>query len=223
MHAYTAIIIEPRKHKALAFVLQNFLENLSEDWGFTIFHGQSNKEYILDIIHALPAYKHRFQKLVQLNVDNLNQSEYSELFKTKEFYDCIDTDIFLNFQTDALILKEHKDLLNLFLQYDYVGAPWNNTFVGNGGLSLRKKSKMLEILRTVPKTTSNEDIFFCTENKTVPMHRPPFELAKLFSVETVFSEISFGIHNIWRWLPINEIEYIVKKHKDVGRLIELNK
>ena len=28
---YTAIIIEPRKHKALLFVLDNFLKNLSDD------------------------------------------------------------------------------------------------------------------------------------------------------------------------------------------------
>ena len=29
---YTAIIIEPRTHKALEFVLNNFLENLNDDW-----------------------------------------------------------------------------------------------------------------------------------------------------------------------------------------------
>ena len=29
---YTAIIVEPRKHIALEFVLNNFLENLNNDW-----------------------------------------------------------------------------------------------------------------------------------------------------------------------------------------------
>lgn len=40
------------------------------------------------------------------------------------------------------------------MQYDYVGAPLPlhfelnlGTLVGNGGLSLRKKSKMLEVAR----------------------------------------------------------------------------
>ena len=44
---YTAIIVEPRKHKALSFVLQNFLKNLpEEEWSFIIFHGNKNLDYI---------------------------------------------------------------------------------------------------------------------------------------------------------------------------------
>ena len=47
---YTAVIIEPRKHKALQFVLKNFLENLDINWNIIIFHGNLNKEYIENII-----------------------------------------------------------------------------------------------------------------------------------------------------------------------------
>lgn len=32
---YTAIIVEPCKHKALEFFLNNFLENLSSEWNIT--------------------------------------------------------------------------------------------------------------------------------------------------------------------------------------------
>ena len=48
---YTAIIIEPRQHKALPFVLENFLNNLSEDWSFIIFHGKTNLEFIINIFN----------------------------------------------------------------------------------------------------------------------------------------------------------------------------
>ena len=47
---YTAIIVEPRKHKALPFVLQNFTENLNEDWNFIIYHGTENKSMVKSII-----------------------------------------------------------------------------------------------------------------------------------------------------------------------------
>ena len=32
MSKYTAIIVEPRKHKALELVLTNFLKNLNDYW-----------------------------------------------------------------------------------------------------------------------------------------------------------------------------------------------
>jgi hypothetical protein len=35
---YTAIMVEPRKHRALEFVMKNFTENLSNNWNFIIYH-----------------------------------------------------------------------------------------------------------------------------------------------------------------------------------------
>ena len=48
---YTAIIVEPREHKALPYVLENFLNNLSDDWSFIIFHGNLNLKFIINIIN----------------------------------------------------------------------------------------------------------------------------------------------------------------------------
>lgn len=63
-------------------------------------------------------------------------------------YENIPTETFLIFQTDTLINPKYKDLIYEFIDYDYVGAPWiSNGDVGNGGLSLRKKSKMIEIIK----------------------------------------------------------------------------
>ena len=65
-------------------------------------------------------------------------------------HDYIKTEMFLIFQTDTLILNKEK--IYDFMNYDYVGAPFNRNFnwrrnypltdfydVGNGGLSLRRK------------------------------------------------------------------------------------
>jgi len=185
---YTAIIVEPRKHKALSFVLTNFCENLSNDWNFIIFHGNLNIDYINDIIvDKLSNHKHRISML-NLNVDNLTIPDYNNLFiNNYEFYDNIPTEIFLVFQTDTMINTQYKHLINDFLEYDYVGAPWTWGEVGNGGLSLRRKSKMLKIMKNDTKKHLPEDVYFAMSD-VIKLHKPTFEKSKEFSMEMIFSE-----------------------------------
>lgn len=202
---HSAVIVEPRKHKALAFVLRNFLTNLSDDWNIIIFHGNTNVEYILDILDTqLSHYKSRIT-LHNLHVDNLTLDTYSTLLKRLDFYDKIPTETFLIFQTDTMIIEKHKALINSFMHYDYVGAPWNQNMawtenkykVGNGGLSLRKKSKMIEIINTSPTHTwVNEDVFFSHPDH-VALNKPSAEDAMKFSIETIFSDVTFGCHKPW--------------------------
>jgi len=223
-YKYTALIIEPRKHTAFSFVLNNFMTYLSDEWKFIIVHGNTNKEYVSNIMDTeLPHYKHKILSYIQLPTDNLTAEEYSNILKDPGFYENIHTDIFLIFQTDSIILKEHKELINQFLQYDYVGAPWVfNQQVGNGGLSLRKKSKMLEIIHNVPNNSHLEDIYFIYQNR-VPLYKPPFELAKLFSIETTFHPYSFGVHKLWAHLKKDDFEYLKHKYDDIRILEELNR
>jgi len=213
---YTAVIVEPRKHKALEYVLNNFLENLNSDWNFIIFHGTTNKEYIQNIIDTkLLKHKNRIQ-LINLNVDNLAYPNgYNDLFYTKEFYTYIPTEVFLVFQTDTAICSKYKDLINDFIKYDYVGAPWEhirdrsgNYEVGNGGLSLRRKSKMLEILdRCKFDKNMNEDIVFSKVEvrncSSLLLNKPSGEKAKEFSIEAVNNDKSFGIHKAYAMHDIN--------------------
>jgi len=148
-YKYTAVIIEPRKHAALEFVLENFMRNLSDDWMILIFHGNLNEDYIKDIIEKNEVLKNNRKRITMksLQVDNVSIFDYNKLFTTnKDFYAKIPTDVFLIFQTDSMICPENKEQINRFLEYDYVGAPWENQKIGNGGLSLRRKSKMLEII-----------------------------------------------------------------------------
>ena len=224
MFKYTAVIVEPRKHKALKFVLKNFLTNLSDEWGFVIFHGKSNKAFIEEMFESeLAVYKNRIDKLIQLETDNLSALEYANLCKNENLYKCINTDILLKFETDSLILNNNKDLINIFLKYDYVGAPWLNGMVGNGGLCLRRKNKMIEICEKVNiNIVQNEDIYFSYQT-IVPLNKPSFQEAQTFSVETVFHEKSFGIHAPWKHLNRYELEFLINKYPEINTLIELNK
>jgi hypothetical protein len=127
-----------------------------------------------------------------------------------------------------MICPKYKEKINDFLQFDYSGAPWAHQGVGNGGLSLRRKSKMLNkirkcILNGEDSGTLNEDAFFSDDNCEAPL-KPDFENAKLFSSETVYSEKSFGIHASWKYLSNDDVK---KQTKSCGNglktLIELNK
>lgn len=228
---YTAIIIEPRKHKALHHVLKNFTSMLDNKWNFIIFHGKRNHDFVTKIVDALNN-KNKI-KMINLNVDNLSLHDYNALLYDKTFYENIPTEIFLIFQTDTLICELFKNNINDFLEYDYVGAPWIDGKIGNGGLSLRKKSKMLEIIdkcgdRKYNDHTKlhlhNEDAFFSLScNDKVNLKIPSFDDAKKFSIETVYNNESFGIHKCWKYNNEQQIKNINNFCPGLNKLIKLNK
>jgi hypothetical protein len=213
-YKYTAIIVEPREHKALDYVLTNFYNNLSDEWQIIIFHGKNNLDFINNIINKFD--KNRIQ-LINLNVNNLSIIEYSKLFYNKWFYDNIPTETFLVFQVDTLICPQYKHLINDFLIYDYVGAPWDEKIIhdiktlyggkdliGNGGLSIRKKSKMLEILNEHSFYHKhgwliNEDIYFSIHTT----NKPSLEEAKNFSIEMLYNDKAFGVHKAYKYVKLD--------------------
>ena len=206
-----AIIIEPRKHKALEFVLQKFHDALPDDWITILFHGNQNEQFVETILgnNALPRVT-----LVNLHVDNLTIWEYSRLLsKRSQIYDhLVDSDYFLVFQTDSMIFKQNIQLLDYFVDggYDYVGSPWlisdygptrDRDFIGNGGFSLRKTETMLRILDTYNCDDIDEghveDMFFTTRFEKIDVKKPSYEMAMRFGVEQVFSPITLGCHKPW--------------------------
>ena len=217
---YTAIIIEPREHPALLYVLTNFLKNLSDDWGFIIYHGTANVEFIQNIlINHLSEYIPRIKTIV-INADNLTIEDYNNLLKyNKQFYECITTEMFLIFQTDSISFEINKHLIYNFMKYDYVGAPWghmplNGQTIGNGGLSLRKKSKMLEIMDAEGIKGIPEDVYFSCPNN-VSLFKPSTEEAKLFSVEELFNDTSFGCHKPWNRYYQGQLYDIYQEVRDL--------
>ena len=222
---YTAIIIEPRKHQALYFVLENFVGNLPQNWNFIIFHGNKNIDYVYSILNQsilLRTHKHRIT-LYNLHVDNLTIDEYNHLLVSKKFYDYIPTEIFLLFQTDSMICKNYHQLLNNFIEYDYTGAPWRDKTVGNGGLSLRRKSKMLAIIENCTYNNEAEDLYFTKACPHIARNLPSFEDAKKFSVETVYHDISFGVHKPWNYIKEDSFRQKVSFCEGLDQLKILNK
>jgi hypothetical protein len=231
-YTFTAIIVEPRKHPAFDFVLGNFLDNLDERWSIMVFHGTDNETFVKDIIASKNTDR---VSIVNTGRSNLTAEEYKAYMISTEFLDKVPTEIFLIFQTDSMICSENKDLLEQFLKYDYVGAPWKElpkeferkgNFVGNGGLSLRRKSKMLEILKKCSVTPSviPEDVFFSFACPGVSIYKPSLENAKEFAIETIYNPKTWGIHAAWKKgnLMNEHVEDIEQQCKGYKLLTELN-
>lgn len=234
---YTAIIVEPRKHPAMEFVLNNFFNNLDLRWNFMIFHGLDNEEWIKEIILKFPNDMQRVS-LLNINVKNLTVNDYNKFIASKSFVELIPTETFLIFQTDTMICQSEKDLIYEFIKYDYVGAPWRKGlgsiggYVGNGGLSLRQKTKMLEIINKVPykvklaqpnlaKPNLAEDLYYCGIYHKIPMYKPTWEQAKLFSMETEYSSRAFGLHKTWHKNNLKDID-LENRFPGYNELVRLN-
>jgi hypothetical protein len=213
IYKYKAIIIEPRKHKALEFVLNNILECLSNDWGIVFFCGINNYDYSTHIVNKLNTLFDNRILLIKLEIENLDGKSYSKLLATKTIiYDYIDTEYFLVFQTDPMMFKSNCHLMNNFLNkgYDYVGAPWlvceyqptkNRSFIGNGGFSLRKTETMLKIIANYAWDENNEwheDLFFTKPYEDITLNKPSYSDALTFCVDEVPHSITMACHNFWR-------------------------
>ena len=221
---YTAVIVEPRKHKALTYVVKNILVNLNSDWTVKIYHGTGNEEWLKEKLSGdLSGVADRIA-IHNLGVENLQSARaYSGIVASRKFTESIPGEIFLIFQTDSMINSTFVHFLEKFMKYDYVGAPWpwTHLHVGNGGFSLRRKKTMLDIIdKAGPYTGPYEDHFFSAGCKEVRPYKPSFEESKQFSVEQVFHAESFGIHKAWIHMP-DRMEELCAAFEGLRTLIDL--
>jgi hypothetical protein len=203
---YVAVIFETRKDEYLESIMKNTLYYLNETnsnikWGLQIFHGTENEDYVKSITKNWGNVK-----LNNIGLSSITKLEYSELMKTSQFWKQINGEKVLIFQSDSILLRSGIDE---FLEYDYIGAPWRkpkeNKMVGNGGLSLRTVSKMIEICDNYKdEELMWEDIYFV---KYLDKGLADIEAANKFSMEDVYSPNPLGVH-----LPIKHIEtYLLKE------------
>jgi hypothetical protein len=209
---FYAVIIEPRNHPDLLTVIKSTMFHLNETnspikWGLQIFHGNQNETQVQNICSLLNNVT-----CVNMGVDNLTNIEHSEYMESVDFWRKVKGNKALIFQTDSLLLRNGIDE---FLEYDYVGAPWRkpkeNQWVGNGGLSLRTVSKMVEICENNPVTEQIwEDIYFMKHMKGVGV--ADIETAMRFSMEDVFSPNPLGVHNPIRHITPEQLKKVLYKN-----------
>ena len=149
------------------------------------------------------------------------------LYKSFDEYDYM-----LIVQSDAWIFSDQLEHW-CSKGYDYIGAPWcencnehknckyqsspidGKPIIGNGGLSLRKVAKFIEVTKIIEDDVNaipddkipNEDIYLMSSNK-VSWNVPTCAEAIHFSIETLAQFhvdkgiIPFGCHNLLKIHPI---------------------
>lgn len=138
-------------------------------------------------------------------------AEYNQLLTSAKFWNNITEEHVLIIQHDSALLRKGLDE---FAEYDYIGAPWKfEPKVGNGGLSLRRKSAMLKVIENVPYNgTDNEDVYFAWGCKKLGLNIAPIEVAEKFSCETIFKLGTLGYHAIDKYLTKEQCEQIKNQY-----------
>lgn len=146
----TAVIIESRNHIMFKHIVYNTMFNLGSEWNLHIFCGYDNYKYIFNNFPNV--------KITILPFFNFPVEIYDFIYLNNFFWDLIDTEDVMIFQTDVYFVDNPHDLLTI--NDVYIGAPHanihNNTsyltpkgFGANGGLSFRKKSAMQHCINNV--------------------------------------------------------------------------
>lgn len=99
------------------------------------------------------------------NMSTAGSEMISRFLTTRWLYETVlqPAEWLLVFQTDSIICANSRYNLDDFLMYDWIGAPWNpnGRWGGNGGLSLRRVSRIVEILQNQqrPNNSQPEDVW----------------------------------------------------------------
>lgn len=212
---YETVLIEFRKFPHLECIIRNTILQLGSEWSHTVVCGNVNYDMIVNICNEISSNIH----IIKLNIDNMTQNEYSKMLTTKEFWDQFYGEKILIYQEDSFLFKNN---IHDFLLFDFIGAPFpknvNDTpnLVGNGGLSLRTKAKMLEVISKIsPENTIvnsstmdymkkvnlesiPEDVYFSKNMQEFNIGKvADWDSAYAFSTESINNPNSFGGHKFW--------------------------
>lgn len=150
-----AVIVEPRKHKYLLGVIKNVMSSLGNDWNLHIFGSDNNEKYIKTNLKGNYTF-------TNLNMSNLNETSLTILLQSLAFWESINEEHILFFQTDSFINNKNYTIP---MEYGFIGPIYNyGYFIGDiffemmscnisynlgGGFSFRLKSVMIQCIKNV--------------------------------------------------------------------------
>ena len=235
---YVAVLLDSRftpNFVPIVFNVLGVLRSSGLDWRVQLFYTRANERQIF----ASRALQ-ELRGLGQLSTtsihdiafaaqwDELNRWRKNVLLTSLEFWERVLAETVVIFHLDSVLCSGSDLSVASYLNYGYVGAAWKRDVwfrgvsvkVGNGGLSLRKRSLMLQCLSEYPYTArdagvephvwSGEDIYFgwCARYLNAPV--PTEDQATGFAVEFGDSAgTPLGVHG-YDWdccaLPADDLE-----------------
>jgi hypothetical protein len=237
---YEAVFIEFRILPHIEFIIRNSIIKLGCDWSHTIICGNQNYDFISQMCNNISPNIN----IIKIDLDNLLVNDYNNLLSSIEFWKLFTGEKILIYQEDSIMFKNN---INNFLVYDYIGAPFpkcqNDTpnLVGNGGFSLRSKSKMINVINTISindtvfnsstikymknngLTTPPEDVYFSKNIQELNIGIVAnYETAMKFSTESVLNKNSLGGHKFWignkKWKNIMNHHFSLNIYKPQSNL-----
>lgn len=210
-----AVMVEPRIHQYLKPVIDNMLRNLNINIPIQIFHSSLNEKFLNENYKELIDNNRIILTLLDKN--NLTIPEYNLLLTSPNFWNKIEKEHILIFQTDSCLCR-HINTFDFtpYLDYGFIGAPCHREPWQNGGFSIRKKSLMLEAIKTTTHIIKyNEDKFFSLKCKQI-CKPAPFNLGNAFSVEQHYHENPLGIHKPWLYLSKENWKKLKEKFSEIS-------
>jgi len=219
-----AVLFESRAHPLIAPVVLNFMANLPPNWTFQLFHSIQNQDHILksDLKPYIDKGRVILDNTIIGNQSLSDLAVYEHIITRESTWQKVVGEKVLLFQLDSISCGNFSGDFEKFLKYDYILAPGSEfihwafpyRYISSGGLSLRSKSKMIEIIRwknwfPFMEGTPNEHTYFVEGMKHFNYSIAPADIAGQFSVESKYSNSPFGVHKPWLyqyWL-INGLQY----------------
>ncbi|CAF3426336.1 unnamed protein product, partial [Rotaria sp. Silwood2] len=196
-----AVLVESRAVDHLVTIVHNVNHNIPLIWPIQIFHGKDNEGFIRNSTLA-PLIASGKIFLTFMN-HTTERTRTNQLLTDPKFWQRVRGEKVLLFQIDSVMCSNSPHKITDFLQYDYVGAPWDPhafiyskvDLVGNGGFSLRTRSKILALLALHPYDNKlPEDVWYSQNLRRVNALIAPVNVAKTFSVEAIYYERPLGVH-----------------------------
>ena len=200
-HPHIAIIVDFRIADHIISVIHNVNYNIPASWPIQIFHGKENEGFLRN--STLQPLIESGKAFFTLMDEVFDRARTDTLLTTPNFWKRVRGEKVLLFQIDSAMCSSSPHKVTDFLQYDYVGAPWDLSFfifdrkyrVGNGGFSLRSRSKLLALLELIPYDNKfPEDVWYAQNLHKVNGSIPSVEIAQTFAVESMYYPRPVGIH-----------------------------
>ncbi|EFX00402.1 hypothetical protein CMQ_7404 [Grosmannia clavigera kw1407] len=188
------LLIENRSFPVLAPLMLHFISVVPPDWRFRFMGSIESVKKINESVAIQEQVRAGKLDLTYIpsNMTTGSQEEISRFLTTLWLYETVlqPAEWLLLFQTDSILCANSQRNLNDYLEYHWIGAPWtkDSRWGGNGGLSLRRVSAMIDVLREQVRIDGSdpEDVWLAERLG----HRPKSKVAN-GTVSLTFSGESF--------------------------------
>lgn len=193
----TVVIIEPRIHYNLQFLLHN-VAYYARDWSITFVCSDKNLKYCQEIAE----HNKNNITFLPMFVQNPNREgarqDYNVLLKSAAFYEAIPCENMIIIQTDAYLRRNVPDSI---MNFDYVASPfsWDKEHAG-GGLTFRKKSVFIDICKNSKRIIQSEDCFASGSIVDFKYKMPNWEEGLRYFCESILYAQTVGVHQWWTFL-----------------------